>query len=248
MNENSAPISQPTQMAGKTLTPPFPVNPSLQVPPTQPPPPPAGNMQRPPEIRNKSPYLLGIIMFIVGIVCGILLFITYPRFISKTPVKTQSASVSPTTLTLPKDAVMIQDCVDNKGALFAKSKDLSKDPIYMVYQNKIIGLEYSFFPDDFDNGNLAKDINTQDLKINHVNTSVVFSSQSDSTSPQAYIDFYFIDPNSKTKIKCEKPTPSDEPSSSSASLTVSPEISISPEISQPEAPVDIIELSPIPTQ
>lgn len=191
------------------------------IPPGQPPLPPAPPSKPEPEVKPiKSASKSGLMtlwialgMFVAGVIGGILLFITYPLSSStKPPVKAPvvTPSPSPTPIALPKDAVEIQDCQDEKGELFAVQTDKIINPVYMVYKNKVIGLEYQLDQQEFVDGKYPADFKTPDLKIDHFNTSYNTSSQSGSTISQVYVDLYLVNSETSQAIKCEKkeePTP-----------------------------------------
>lgn len=49
-----------------------------------------------------------------------------------------------TTLSLPKDAIKLSGCVPYMGEHWAETKNIPTGPYYLIYNNKVLGIEYMF--------------------------------------------------------------------------------------------------------
>lgn len=249
----------PAQQPQPPQPPKTPAAPPPNTPASNPPPPPA---QQPPQVKEpppppppkkpKTPSRLailwtGLVMFIIGVIGGVLLFITFPKAVEK-PVAVSpkiSPTLTPTQITLPKDAVKISDCEDGKGELYASQKDMPRGPFYMLYKNKIIGIEFQRNLDKIENGKNYKNMSALPLQIDHINSSVVEASQSGTNYPRSYFDLYIIDSKTEQSIICEKPLSPTIEASPAAAISESIEIT---KTVTPAASKLKITITPIPSK
>lgn len=212
MNEIQPPKSQPPP----NPQPESPLHQQLQTPPQSPPPPPK------PTRSALSILWTALIMFILGIIGGILLFATYPKIMNKPqPVKSVLSGIS-----LPKDAAKIKNCMNNKGELYVRPQDKSQGPFYMVYQNKVIGLEYKIEVEELDRDKKINGLNSLNAQVNHINITYLPYNVEETVIPHAFIDLYIVDSATEQAIICESPAVTAE-ASISATLSITPEPSLS---------------------
>jgi hypothetical protein len=71
--------------------------------------------------------------------------------------KPKPAAVTTTTDTvkLPSNAVKISDCVPLMGEHWVVLSNIPRGPYYVTYQNKVIGIEYMFKPDEIPGDKLS---------------------------------------------------------------------------------------------
>ncbi len=237
MNEIQPPKSQPPQPT--QLPNPIQSVPTHQ-PPSQPSQPPKTPPQSPPPppkpTRSKLTLLwTALIMFIIGIIGGILLFATFPK---STPGP-QSVTPPQKAITLPKDAAKIQNCMNNKGELYVSPKDKPQGPFYMVYKNKVIGLEYKIEVEELFKNKKIDGLNSLNGQVNHINIKYLPSNEQETVKTHALIDLYIVDSASEKAIICESP----EVTKVTAEASISATLSITPEPSLSITP----SLSPAPT-
>lgn len=201
MNNNPAPVTnQP--MPPQQPNPPLVARQSpLSGPPPPPQNPPAEPVQKTVHESRLSPYLLALAVFIIGLALGALLFAYYPKLMNKN----EAPASLDNGITLPKDAAKVQDCVDNKGQLFAKPGDIPLGPVYMVYENKVIGLEYELNRDELLKGKVYDGLAALNIHVDHINTALLRSGEAGLPGSHAYIDFYLVDVKTEQKIKCPAP-------------------------------------------
>lgn len=216
MPEIQSPSSQPQQPSQAAP------NPASPTPPNQ------LSPQKPTSQSINSTFKLALLTFILGIAGGILLFITYPKFTKQPQIP---AATSLNDLTLPKDAAKIQECVDYKGSLFAKPQDTPQGPVYMVYQNKVIGLEYEIDQDEFTKGKIYKDLAALNLQVNHITAGFLPDGHEGLAKPHSYIDLYLVDTKTEQAIICPSQAEPTTQASLSANLTITPISSTSPALS-----------------
>lgn len=224
IQNSSSQLQQTTQVAP---------NPSSSTPP----------IHQPPTTIQRSPYLLALLTFILGIAGGILLFVTYPR-LTPSPNEKPVISKKESVLSLPKDAIKIEECADNKGALFVRPQDIPQGPIYMVYKNKVIGLEYEIDQEKFIKGKIYKDLPALNIKVNHLSAGFVQNGHEGFSQPHSHIELYLVDAKTEQSIKCLQTSEPTLESSPSADLTITPLSSISTTAQSSPSPTNPINPSP----
>lgn len=240
-NAPATPPASPPQTppASQPPTPPTTSSPALASakegqtppPPSQPPQPP--NSQ-PPPAPDKKPVSgsnlkvlwIALIMFIAGVAGGLLLFITYPKSSEKpAPASPKTAlTPTPTIFNLPKEAVKIQDCIDGKGVIYSNKEAKPEGPKYIVNKNNVIGLEYEVDQEELANGKVYENLNTFNLKVDHINSGLILSPDSTKKPTRSYIDVFLIDTQAVKSIKCEKKSEPSPQASPSASVTGTSEL------------------------
>lgn len=149
---------------------------------------------------------------------GYSFFISYPvpsqKNAAPSPLQTQNSG----NIVLPKDAVQIQSCADNKGALYARPNNIPNGPVYMVYKGQVIGLEFMLGQAEFAQGKSFADLSGLNAKVDHVNVGYMEMGHEGYPGPHYHVDVYSVDKNMEQSISC--PTGSDMmmPMSSSSAM------------------------------
>ncbi len=219
---NAQPVSTPpsaenTVDSQETTPTPFPS--ANEVPPSETPPTPPTEPVSPPEKPRRSSlyYLITLILFIVGIALGFSLFKLMPAESKKiAPQKEATAD----TLTLPSDAVQIQECASHKGTLYIRPTDIPVGPVYMVHKGKVIGLEFMLGKDEFLQGKNYENLQGLGMKVDHVSIGLLSQGHEGYTAPHYHVDFYNVSREIKDAITC--PTNANSPTTPSSSSSATP--------------------------
>ena len=115
-----------------------------------------------PSLFSGLPLLLlaAIALFISG---GIIL----PAMTMK--LKSTPVQLSKPTLKIPSDLVKISGCIPYEGEHYVNPKDLPHGPYYIIYNNKVLALEYMFSPEDIPGADYSKMSPDQFVKYMQVN-------------------------------------------------------------------------------
>ncbi len=140
--------------------------------------------------------LLGVTLFI-GLFMNFNWFKESKPVVSMSEMKRQEKSIA-----LPTDAILIQSCATNKGALYVKSKDIPTGPVYMVNNGNVIGIEFMLDKDDFLKGESYKYLDGKEIKINHVNIGLLSQGHGGFVQPHYHVDLYVVDKKIEESIKC----------------------------------------------
>lgn len=168
-------------------------------------------------------YLITLATFIVGVVLGFFLSVFFP---GKTPITNVTREPAPTEIVLPSDAVQIITCVDHQGTLYVKPKDIPAGPIYMVHDNKVIGIEFMLNREKLLAGEPFKYLSALGVKVNHVNVGLLPHRHSGNPTPHYHIDLYVVSKETEEGIMCGEHqmmgTPSAEPATKSGTSHFNP--------------------------
>jgi hypothetical protein len=165
-------------------------------------------------------------MFLIGIGIGYLLIKEFPGSNVSDSVVQKKSVISE--ITLPKDVAKVQECADRKGSLFINPQDIPTGPLYMVSNNKVIGLEYVVKQDELAKGKTYDFLSALDIQVNHMNISSIKQGYDGTPGPFAVIDLYLVPKEVEQNIICPAPsftpdaTPSAELASPSAGLNEIP--------------------------
>lgn len=181
---------------------------------TPPPVPTAAPAAPPPAAPNPTPapapvksskhlliYPVAVLALIVGIVLGYFIFNTLPGNRSSSAPAAQVTENSGE-IVLPTDAVQIQACSDHRGALYVKPADIPTGPVYMVYNNKVIGIEYMLGKEDFLGGKSYKDLAGEGVKVDHVNVGLLSQGHEGYPIPHYHVDLYTVSKEVEQAIVC----------------------------------------------
>lgn len=160
---------------------------------------------------NKKLLLLSLVLLIVGLGVG---YFLPASLIKKTP-----SQVATDEIVLPPDATKIADCENNQGALYIKPQDLPVSPVYMLYNSKVIGIEYMLNKDEFNSGKSFVALAGLGVLLNHVNIGFMPMGHAGNPVPHYHIDMYSTDKLTEQQIKCAS---SMNTEMSSPSATMSP--------------------------
>jgi hypothetical protein len=213
------------------------------------PPPPAPAVPPPtltpaPEAPNSpaakapmSPYLYALIAFIVGLGAAYVLITQFPGSkVSETGNEKKAAKA----LLLPGEAIKVHACVNQKGELFAKPDDLPNGPIFMVANNKVVGLEYVLNQEDFNQGKAFEQLQTLDGTVNHMQVATMSADFNGKDGTYYVIDLYTVDKKTKDGIICNIPSPTVPAASPSADISSAPSATVS------QSPAEIPAVIPSP--
>lgn len=182
------------------------------------------SQSQPLKTSKISTYLLMIISLFVGVLVGYSFFIAYPlEKISPDISYTQPNSKE---LTLPADAVRIQSCANHKGSLYAKPSNIPDGPVYMVYNGKVIGIEFMLDKDDFLQGKSYQFLSALNVQVNHVNIGFLSQGHEGYPIPHYHVDLYTVGKEEELAIKC--PTTSAQITLPPASSSALPTAQLSP--------------------
>ena len=160
---------------------------------------------QPPSSRPHSglQYLLAFGTLILGVALGYILNMLLPTVNLKSVPQNQQPAKS-VEIELPNDAVRIQSCSENRGALFVKPADIPVGPIYMVSDGKVIGLEFMLAQDEFLAGKNFSNLLGHNIKVDHVNTGLLLHGHAGYTKPHYHIDLYTVPQSVEEKITCQE--------------------------------------------
>jgi hypothetical protein len=234
-------------------TPPQNQPPAPQAQPPAPPPPaqPVTTTTPPAEPKkrsSKSPFLFAFLAFFVGIGVGYVLILQFPG--SKVAETPNDKKVTAKALPLPGDAIKVQACVEQKGELHAKASDLPQGPIYMVDNDKVVGLEYVMNQNDFAKGKVYENLNTYNSLVDHMQVATMSADYNGKSGTYYVVDLYFVDKKTQARIGCTVPSPETPDASASAEVSTFPTVAptegqvLTPAIAIPSSAA----VSPVPNQ
>ncbi len=157
----------------------------------------------PPSVNKGPNYLVMLVVLVVGVVLGYLVFRFYPNKSSSAPAPKVENSLT----ALPNDAVLIQHCADHKGALYIKPNDIPVGPVYMIFNNALIGIEYMLGKDDFLNGKSYQNLAGLGVKVDHVNIGLLSQGHEGYTAPHYHVDLYNVSRTTEQGILCPGSSP-----------------------------------------
>ncbi len=214
MNEVPAPHTPSNPLAPQT--------PVASNPPPQPPKPPVANLsseQPKPPPSSTSPYLIALGTLALGIILGFILCFLFP---GNKPALTTNTQTQSDEIVLPKDADKVEECVDHKGALYVRSQDIPVGPMYMVQNNKVIGLEYLLNQDQYTQGRDYPNLQTLNMHINHMRVTFSPVQMQGNSSSQYHLDLYLVDKKTEDAITCNQTVPLTPQASPSGILESTP--------------------------
>lgn len=172
---------------------------------------PTSNFSKAPSANNSLYYLFAFAIFMLGLGVGFFLY----KF--SNPQVTTFERPTPDTnmpITLPSDAVQIQSCSNNKGALYVKPTDIPVGPVYMVNNSRVIGVEFMLSKDEFINGKSFKYLSGLGAKVDHVNIGLLSEGHEGYTIPHYHVDLYLVPKEVEESIKCPNSPTAPQPTNS----------------------------------
>jgi hypothetical protein len=150
------------------------------------------------------PYLLAVVTLILGVAGGFFLAQSgnTAKHIASAPVKSQKD------FKLPLDAVEIQQCATEKGALYARPQNVPGGPVFMVHNGKVVGIEYMVEKNEFLKGEGMKYLSAKDATVDHVNVGILEEGHAGFPGQHFHVDLYTISRQMADAITC--PGGSDE--------------------------------------
>jgi hypothetical protein len=106
-------------------------------------------------------------------------------------------------LEVPKNATIISECATGRGKQYVLPKDIPGGPVYNVWNNKVIGVEYMVGKDEL----LLQNKNYLNLPLNgvaydHLNIGLLSQGHSGFPSAHYHIDLFTISSAEADTIKC----------------------------------------------
>lgn len=92
------------------------------------------------KVSSTGRIFLPVLMLIVGFAVATGVFYAYPireKIVEKPVVEKPS-------IPLPSDAVKLSACVPHMGEHWVRLSDIHRGPYYLVYEDRVLGLEYMF--------------------------------------------------------------------------------------------------------
>lgn len=197
---------------------------------TPPPPPPVSQM--PPNNSSSSSttsYLIALLTLLIGAFLGYFLshiLVAKQELIAKKPEPISQAQQS---ITLPADAIQVQACSDKKGALYVRPADIPVGPVYLVHNQKVIGIEYMLGKDEFLEGKSYKYLHGAGVKVNYVNVGLVSQGHEGYVQPHYHVDLFVVNKEIPESIKCPTMNGSTQIATPEATIT-QPSPTISPQV------------------
>ncbi len=177
----SEPVLPPTPPQQQQISPPIPQQPQIQ-----------------PKKSNVVVKMVFVLIFILGLAgAG---YGGYYFGNTKNTAKTQV--MAPVEISLPQDATLTAECVENRGKQYVLPKDIPIGPIYDVFEGKVIAIEYLV---DFEDLEASPDKYT-DLGgevTQHDHVAVIQADAHAGLDKQHFhVVNYFISPEDAKKITC----------------------------------------------
>lgn len=187
--------------------------------------------QMPPVNEHQSvsmtSYLIALVTLLIGAFFGYFLSNTLgakQEFTAKNP---ESVAKPEQAITLPADAVQIQACSDKKGTLYVRPGDIPVGPVYLVHNQKVIGIEYMLSKDEFLQGKSYKFLNGLGAKVNYVNVGLISQGHEGYPQPHYHVDLYVVNKDIPESIKCQTTAAPAQTATPEATMT-QPSPTISP--------------------
>lgn len=158
----------------------------------------------PPKKPNGGKFLvIALISLISGLALGYVLF---PKNNAANLSQNSGLKVESGEIALPPDAMQIQSCANNKGALYIKPADIPVGPVYMYNNGKVIGIEFMLSKEEFLSGKNYKYLSGLGIKVDHINIGFLSSGHEGYTSPHYHVDLYTVPKEEAEAITCDTRT------------------------------------------
>ncbi len=143
--------------------------------------------------------LLLVAVFLGGAVWS---YFFYPLLSSFGHKQLPSVEVKSNKIVLPSNAVLIQKCANNKGALYVEPQNIPVGPVYMVSNGEVIGIEFMLGKDEFLQGKSYKDLQGLGMEIDHVNIGLLSEGHEGYALPHYHVDIYTVSKEVEIVITC----------------------------------------------
>jgi hypothetical protein len=202
--ENNSDIPSPSMPNDQALTS-LGANP-VTVPSVVPPPPSQPSVATSPVITPK-PKRKYLVFVLIGLAILIFAGSVYGAYrVGKGHQKVITVAPTPKPLSLPPQAVVIEECVIGRGKQYILPKDIPGGPIYDVVNNKVVALEYSLNVTSIQSNPeyLSEAILrlTRDYPVDHFSVAPVTPKQGQPVS-DFHIIMFIVSKDESAKITCK---------------------------------------------
>jgi hypothetical protein len=148
-------------------------------------------------------YIVILLILFIGIGLGFMLNEYLPNTTDNISSNNGTVENTSSEIILPEDAVQIQSCADNKGALYIKPEDIPEGPVYMVNDGKVIGIEFMLNQAGFLSGESYRELEGLGVKVDHVNVGLLSQGHSGYQQPHYHVDLYTVSNTVEENIICQ---------------------------------------------
>lgn len=115
----------------------------------------------------------------------------------------QASMATNTELKVPAGATIVSQCEPGEGTQYIMPKDIPNGPVYNVWQNKVIGLEYMVGRDELvTDGKSYTNLPMMGVKYDHLNIGFVSHGHAGFPSPHYHIQLYTVPASQEAQITC----------------------------------------------
>ena len=148
--------------------------------------------------------MIGVAAFAAALVLG---FAVGRYLLPAAPKTTDNTTNSPsqhTQLEVPKNATVIAECAIGRGKQYVLPEDIPTGPVYNVWDNKVIGLEFMVGRDEL----LSENKTLVNLPLNgavydHINIGLLSGGHSGFPQPHYHVDLFTVSNSEAEKITCQ---------------------------------------------
>jgi hypothetical protein len=144
-----------------------------------------------------------LIMLAVGLLAAVLLIIGAYWFGShRQASKNRTEETTEETISVPKDATVTADCTQYRGKQYIVPKDIPMGPIYDVYQNKVVAVEYLIGQSELNNSiDTFKNLPLPHIDVDHLSI-LPMDPHAGENEQHFHLIAYFVPQSTADKIMC----------------------------------------------
>lgn len=114
------------------------------------------------------------------------------------------ATQATASLELPKNATAIAECAVGRGKQYALPKDIPTGPVYNVWNNKVIGIEFMVGRDELLSQNKTLvNLPLHGVAYDHVNIGLLSQGHAGYPEPHYHVDVFTVSNTEASKITCK---------------------------------------------
>lgn len=110
---------------------------------------------------------------------------------------------SGSTLEVPDDAQVINECAARRGKQFVKPEDIPFGPVYGVWEDEITSVEYMLGKEDFLGGTDYNDVDLMGAEYDHMDVGLLSEGHAGYPEPHYHVDLFTISQEESEQITCE---------------------------------------------